>query len=129
MPQKAAGILVEPPPSVPPLKGPMPSAPAAALPPLEPPAVRVESQGFTVDPVSGLSVTPFHPYSGVVVFPRMTAPCSRSRAATGASSFHSWWGLIVRDPRSVGHPLVRIRSFIEAGTPSSRPLGGPGRDR
>src|SRR5215207_5236682 len=90
MPQKAAGILTEPPPSVPTLNGPMPSATAAALPPLDPPAVRVGFHGFPVSPVSGLSVTPFHPYSGVVVFPRRTAPCSRSRAATGASSYHSW---------------------------------------
>src|SRR3712207_1201965 len=85
MPQKAAGILIEPPPSVPTLNGPMPRATAAALPPLEPPAVRVGAQGFTVTPVRGLSVTPFHPYSGVVVFPRRTAPCSLSRAATGRS--------------------------------------------
>lgn len=125
MPQKAAGILTEPPPSVPTLNGPIPRATAAALPPLEPPAVRVEFQGFTVDPVRGLSVTPFHPYSGVVVFPRRTAPCSRSRAATGASSSYSWLGSIVRDPRNVGHPRVRIRSFMEAGTPSSLPLGLP----
>src|SRR3546814_1316100 len=34
---------------------------------------------------SDLSVTPFQPYSGVVVLPISTAPCSRSRAVHGAS--------------------------------------------
>ncbi len=37
-------------------------------------------------PVSGESVTPFQPNSGVVVLPRITAPWARSRAVLGASS-------------------------------------------
>src|ERR687889_2694262 len=90
MPQKAAGILTEPPPSVPTLNDPIPKATAAALPPLEPPAVCVGAQGLLVNPVRGLSVTPFHPYSGVVVFPSNTAPFSRRRVTAGASSAHSW---------------------------------------
>src|SRR5215203_4901823 len=129
MPQKPAGILTEPPPSVPTASCPIPSATAAAAPPLEPPAVYPGAQGLPVNPVRGLSVTPFHPYSGVVVFPRRTAPCSRSRATTGASSYHSWSGSTIRDPRSVGHPQVRKTSFMEAGTPSRRPLGSPVRYR
>ena len=48
-----------------------------------PASVRV-SHGFRVTPVSGLSVTPFQPNSGVVVLPRNTAPCSRMRATGGA---------------------------------------------
>ena len=46
------------------------------------------SHGLRVTPVSGLSVTPFQPNSGVVVLPTSTAPCSRSRATAGASSSH-----------------------------------------
>ena len=76
-------------------------------------------------PVSGLSVTPFQPNSGVVVLPSSTAPCSRSRAVAGASSFHGPFGSMVFEPRSVGQPFVRTMSLMETGTPSSRPLGWP----
>src|ERR671937_1367725 len=89
MPQKPAGMRTEPPPSVPTDRGPMPSATAAALPPLEPPLVRWRSHGLRVTPNRGLSVTPFQPSSGVVVLPSSTAPCSRSRATLGASSDQS----------------------------------------
>ncbi|GAA13719.1 putative acetyl-CoA synthetase [Gordonia alkanivorans NBRC 16433] len=39
--------------------------------------------GLRVTPVRGLSVTPFHPNSGVVTLPSITAPASRSRATAG----------------------------------------------
>ena len=64
----------------------MPVATAAAAPPLEPPGVVAGFQGLRVMPVSGESVTPFQPNSGVVVRPSSTAPCSRSRATAGLSS-------------------------------------------
>jgi hypothetical protein len=50
MPQKLAGMRTEPPPSVPTDKQPMPSATAAALPPLDPPAVRSVFHGLRVAP-------------------------------------------------------------------------------
>src|SRR5688572_25410972 len=75
VPVKAAGMRTEPPPSVPTASGASPAATAAAAPPLEPPGVRARFQGFRLTPVSGLSVTPFHPNSGVVVLPTITAPC------------------------------------------------------
>jgi len=124
-PVKPQGMRMEPPPSVPMVSGPMPEATAAALPPEEPPGVFFGFQGFLVMPVSGLSVTPFQPNSGVVVLPRRTAPCSRRRATAGASSFQGPLGSTVFDPRSVGQPFVRMMSLIEAGTPSSRPMGSP----
>jgi hypothetical protein len=86
MPVKPAGMRIEPPPSVPIWSAPMPVAAATAAPPLEPPGVIWSFQGLRVMPVSGLSVTPFQPNSGVVVRPSSTAPCSRSRATAGASS-------------------------------------------
>ena len=125
MPQKHAGIRIDPPPSVPTDSGPRPEATAAALPPLDPPAVRAGSHGLRVTPVSGLSVTPFQPNSGVVVLPSSTARCSRSRATAGASASHGPAASIVREPRSVGQPLVSRRSLTETGTPSSRPSGSP----
>src|SRR5260370_17104980 len=88
MPQKLAGIRIDPAPSVPTASGPRPDATAAAAPPLDPPAVRLGSHGLRVTPVSGLSVTAFQPNSGVVVLPSSTAPCSRSRATAGASTAH-----------------------------------------
>ena len=90
-----------------------------------PPGVIFGFHGLRVIPVSGPSVTPFQPNSGVVVLPSSTAPCSRSRATTGASSFHGPLGSMVFEPRSVGQPRVSSRSLMETGTPSSRPCGAP----
>ena len=103
----------------------MPAATAAAAPPDDPPGVLAGFQGLRVMPVSGLSVTPFQPNSGVVVLPSSTASASRSRATTGASSFHGPLGSTVFEPLKVGQPLVSSRSLIETGTPSSAPRGSP----
>src|SRR3954447_9242025 len=129
IPVNPAGIRTEPPPSVPRLSGPMPSATATALPPDEPPGVRERSHGLRVIPVSGESVTPFQPYSGVVVLPTSTAPCSRTRATAGASALVGASGSVVCEPRRVGQPRVISRSLIEVGTPSSAPIGSPRRHR
>src|SRR3954463_565944 len=124
-PVKLHGMRIEPPPSVPTASGPMPAATAATAPPEEPPGVFCLFQGLRVMPVSGLSVTPFQPNSGVVVLPSSTAPCSRSRALAGASSFHGPAGSTVFEPRRVGHPLVSMMSLIDTGTPSNKPCGCP----
>ncbi|GGX20090.1 hypothetical protein GCM10010353_39070 [Streptomyces chryseus] len=129
IPQNDAGMRTEPPPSVPSDSGPAPYATAAALPPLEPPAVRAGSYGLPVAPDSGESVTPFQPNSGVVVLPRNTAPCSRSRATEGASSSHRAAGRTVLEPRSVGPPRISSRSFTDTGTPSTSPCGSFSRHR
>src|SRR3954471_9676047 len=83
-PVKLHGMRIDPPPSVPMASGPIPEASAAAAPPEEPPGVLSGFHGLRVMPVSGLSVTPFQPNSGVVVLPRNRAPFSRSRATAGA---------------------------------------------
>src|SRR3954467_5465860 len=124
-PVKLHGMRIEPPPSVPTASGPMPAATAAAAPPEDPPGVFAGFHGLRVIPVSGLSVTPFQPNSGVVVLPSSTAPFSRSRAVTGLSTSHGWPGSIALEPRSVGQPWVRNMSLIEVGTPSSQPIGLP----
>ncbi len=93
-----------PPPSVPIANGPMPSATATALPPLEPPGVRLVSQGLTVTPLRGLSVTHFQASSEVVVLPSSTAPCSRRRVIAGPSNGQSWSGDTNFEPRRVGQP-------------------------
>ena len=44
------------------------------------------AEKISASPVSGESVTPFQPNSGVVVLPRSRAPCSRRRATTAATA-------------------------------------------
>src|SRR5439155_8236100 len=124
-PVNAQGMRIEPPPSVPSVSGPMPAATAAAPPPEDPPGVFAGFHGLRVIPVSGLSVTPFQPNSGVVVLPSSTAPFSLSLAVAGASSFHGPFGSTVFEPRSVGQPFVRMMSLMDTGTPSRRPFVCP----
>src|ERR1700759_4134610 len=99
-------MRIKPPPSLPSANGARRAASPAAQPPDDPPGGLFKSQGLRVTPVSGESVTPFQPYSGVVVLPNNTAPASRSRATAGASSFQGCAGSIVREPRKVGQPRV-----------------------
>src|SRR6266516_3961699 len=68
-PQHAAGMRVEPPPSLPWAIGTMPAATAAAEPPLEPPGVRPRSHGLRVGPWRRDSVVGRIPYSGRAVLP------------------------------------------------------------
>ena len=75
-----------PAPSVPTPIGPKPAATAAAVPPEEPPGVLSVFQGLRVMPVAGELVSPLQPNSGVVVLANNTAPDSRKRAVTGAST-------------------------------------------
>ena len=55
-PQKAAGMRIEPPPSVAVAMGASPAATAAAEPPLEPPGVNSSFHGLRVVPKTRLSV-------------------------------------------------------------------------
>ena len=81
-PQQAAGILTEPPPSLPCATGTMPLATAAADPPEEPPGVRSRSQGLRVGPNRRASLTGRMPYSGSVVEPTTMKPASFRRRVT-----------------------------------------------
>ena len=71
---QAAGIRIEPPPSLAPAAGTMPAATAAPDPPDEPPGVWAVRQGLRAAPQSSGSVTPFAPNSGVFVLPNITSP-------------------------------------------------------
>src|SRR5450759_4982733 len=68
-PQNAAGIRIEPPPSVAVAMGVMPAATAAAEPPLEPPGDQSSAHGFRVVPKSRLDVKPSEANSGRFVLP------------------------------------------------------------
>ena len=123
-PVKAAGMRIEPPPSVPSCSAPMPSTADATAPLDEPPVVMRVSQGLRVRPVSGLSLVAFQPYSGMVVLPRKTAPCSRIRATAGESMVCGA-SEVSFEPKRAGMPAIRKLSFTPSGTPSTRPLGAP----
>ena len=84
-PQQAAGILIEPPPSLPWAIGTMPAAVAAAAPPDDPPGVRSVSQGLRVGPNRRGSLTGRIPNSGMLVLPTSTKPASRRRRTTNES--------------------------------------------
>src|SRR5690348_8573466 len=86
MPQNAAGLRIDPPPSVPSARGPSPAATAAPAPPDDPPGVRSRFQGLRVTPNTRLSVIPTQPNVGVFVLPSRIAPAAFMRATDGASS-------------------------------------------
>ena len=113
-------MRIEPAPSEPCANGPIPEETAAAAPPLDPPAVRPSRHGFCVLPCTRLVVSPFHPYSEVLLFPSITAPARYRRSTSGASSAgtSSAWS---SDPRVVRMPAVAVRSLIETGTPATGP--------
>ena len=76
-PQHAAGMRIEPPPSVPVAIGTMPEAIAAAAPPLDPPGTWSTFHGLLVRPLARESVTAFSANSGRLVLPKTTSPASR----------------------------------------------------
>src|SRR5437660_8978527 len=78
-PQQAAGIRIEPPPSVACAMGSTPAAMAAAEPPLEPPALYSGFQGLRVAPKSRDSDEVERPNSGLWVLPKMTRPARLRR--------------------------------------------------
>ena len=76
-------MRIDPPPSEPVASGTIPAAMAAALPPEDPPGVWSRFHGLRVGPNTVLSVSAFHPSSGVLVFPTTTHPAATSRATSG----------------------------------------------
>src|SRR6202040_2542491 len=124
-PQHAAGMRLDPPPSVPMPKGASPAATAAAAPPDEPPGVRRRSHGLAVRPNSGASVKHLWPNSGVVVLPTRIAPAAFSRA-TAVESAAGTLSASATEPKVVRTPAVLTRSLTANGTPCSGGSGAPG---
>src|SRR5208282_3490099 len=123
-PQKRAGTRIDPPPSLPTPPAESPAAIAAASPPLDPPAVRERSHGLFVRPYKRLSVSQAISSSGVLVTPRITAPASRNRPTSGASSTATCPARN-REPLSHRCPATSIEDLIESGTPWSGPSFSP----
>jgi hypothetical protein len=80
-PVHAAGIRMEPIPSLPCAAATMPADTAAALPPDEPPGLRLGSQGLRVMPAGESVVANMHS-SGTLVSPTTIAPAARSLRTT-----------------------------------------------
>ena len=116
-PQLAAGMRIEPRPSEAVAAAHRPAATAAALPPLEPPALRSVFQGLRVTPNAGPSVSPMMASSGRFVLPMITAPAARRRAMNSLSRAAGAPGSAV--PQAVGSPATSSVSLTAIGTPSS----------
>src|SRR5882757_5795300 len=97
-------MRMEPPPSEAPAIGTMPAATAAAVPPEEPPGVRIGSQGLRAAPHSSVSVRALRANSGVAVLPKITRPAPRKRLTISACA--------------VGVQLRRARLPEVVGTPA-----------
>jgi len=118
-PQHDAGMRIDPPPSLDCATGTMPAATAAALPPLEPPAVRDGSHGLRVGPHASGSVTGRLPNSHEFARANGTVPARTSRSTCALVSVHRYPAAL-----SAALPLVRgvpcscaCRSFSRMGTP------------
>ncbi len=70
-------------------------------------------------------MTPFQPNSGEVVLPITIAPALRRCRLIGASTSQGPSGDVVVEPSRVGRPLVRVKSLMVTGIPSSGPSGVP----
>src|ERR671910_2635658 len=79
-PQNAAGMRVDPPPSLAVATGTRPAATAAALPPPDPPGVGSGFHGLRANPNTLVFVKLSVPNSGAAVLPTGTAPAARRRA-------------------------------------------------
>ena len=116
IPQQYAGFRTEPPISLPRPNGLIPVAIAAASPPLDPPGVRVRSQGLNVRPRSGLSVSKRMPNSGKFVRPIGIAPAATIRSTIGEFCFGMTF-FLDGTPSVVGVPIKSIFSLTVKGTP------------
>ena len=124
IPDRDAGIRMEPPPSVPRAIVVMPAAILAAAPALDPPGVLLRSHGLQVIPVKGESPTALHPNSLVVVLPIKHPPDLKSLSTDGAS-YRPILLAKALEPEEKRISFTDIRSFTETGSPCNKPRGAP----
>ncbi len=118
-PHTDAGMRIDPPPSEAVARGTNPAATAAALPPDDPPAENSLFHGLVVPPNSVLCVSPFHPYSGVLVLPTTMHPAARSRSTKIESLVAGASSACNTEPWVVTKPCASSRSFTPIGTPAN----------
>ena len=124
MPQKCAGVRIEPPMSLPSSRPVRPAASAAAAPPEDPPGVRVVSQGLWVQPKTALYDCRSIAKVGRLVLPNTTAPAATSRC-TAVALLEGTCPASSGAPEVVRKPAVSNESLIVIGTPCSAPHDSP----
>ena len=117
-PHSAAGILIEPPPSVDVAAAAKPAASAALDPPLEPPGDQLDPHGFRVEPNKRFEVYASKANSGAFVFPTTIAPAARSRPGTRPSWVAGGAEENSSEPCVVTNPATSSMSLTRIGTPS-----------
>src|SRR3546814_1747681 len=100
-PLNPAGMRVDPPPSLAVPHGMSPAATAAAVPPDDPPGVRLGSHGLRVMPHARVLVKLRVPNSGAAVLPIGTAPAARNRARWRSEEHTSELQSLMRIPYAV----------------------------
>src|SRR5436190_8377957 len=124
MPQSPAGWRIDPPVSEPSDNGTIRDATATADPPLDPPGVRVTSQGFFDGPSAEFSVDEPIANSSRLVLPTMMAPAF-SRRSTTVALYGGTNPARIFDDAVVGTPAVHMLSLMAIGTPCSGPVDAP----
>jgi len=127
-PSHVPGSRIDPPMSVPTLRGAYPAAAAAPAPDDDPPVVSAGSQGLRLMPCRLETPDESIPQSGMTVDPTITAPASVSRSTTGELR-SGRTGTTPALPAGMGTPARARFSLTVAGTPSSGPRASPRRQR
>src|SRR5215216_1936937 len=125
-PHTDAGWRIEPPPSFACASGTRPAATATALPPDEPAAEQLRSQGLCVTPSSKVSVLESRPSSEVALLPTQTRPDLTSSSPYGVCRSLIWRAKR-REPIDQRRPGQGVESLTRNGTPANGPRAGVGR--
>src|ERR1700761_1331062 len=126
-PQQAAGILTDPPVSVPNATSASPMATATADPLDDPPGTRLGSRGLTGVPAQWLTPLADQHSSVRPVLPTMRAPLIRADATAAASvSARSAISATTGHPAVVGSPATSMQSLTASRGPAALPSASPG---
>src|ERR1700730_9938979 len=121
IPLQAAGIRIEPPPSLAWAIGTTPAATNAPEPEDEAPAVGSVSHGLRTGPSRGCSADALNPNSDSCVLPTDVGPVARNTRVNSPSAT-AFWGVHASVPRIVGWPATSTLSLTNVGTPLKKPL-------
>jgi hypothetical protein len=124
MPQKAAGIRIDPPWSPPIARSTSPDATSAPLPLELPPEVRERSHGLRTGPVTEVWLPPEKQRSSQTALPMTVAPPASSRLTTVASRLGTKPSSVC-EPFIIGRPATAVLSLIATLFPASGPLSAP----
>src|SRR3954470_11151850 len=124
MPEKAAGIRIDPPWSPPSARSTSPEATSAALPLELPPVVRDGSQGLRTGPVHEVWLPPEKQRSSHTALPVIVAPAASNRLTTVASRLGTQ-PPSAGEPFIIGTPATAVLSLIATVRPASGPSEAP----